>query len=201
MLSTAVTAGEISITIVEKKQRPVHDTVVELVSNTANTMNAGNVEITQLDKEFAPQMSVVPRGSPVLFTNKDPIQHHVYSVSKGNQFDLPLYQGTPSERIKFDRPGVVKLGCNIHDWMLGFAYVSQSKYVLTTDASGIARFKDIPEGDYELRIWNPRLKKNNKVISQRLTLKKDQPLEQTVTLSLRKKVRKPPRIDKSNYEG
>jgi len=194
-------AADVSITILEKKQRSVHDTVVELVAIGVNTATAGNIEITQLDKDFDPTMSVIPRGSQVLFTNKDPFQHHVYSVSKGNQFDLPLYKGTPSEHINFETPGVVKLGCNIHDWMLAFAYVSQSEYLVTTDTGGKAHFSDIPEGEYELRIWNPRLKNNKKLISQSLTVGRDQSLEQTVTLSLRKKIRKPPRIDKSNYDG
>lgn len=202
LLASSLSASEVTITIEDKKQRSVHDTVVELIGISPDASLDDDIEITQVDKEFTPEVSVFPRGSSVLFTNKDPFQHHVYSVSKGNQFDLPLYKGTPSEHIQFDSPGIVKLGCNIHDWMLAFAYVSQSEYLVVTDASGKAQFPDIPEGEYELRIWNPRLKNNKKFISQALSVGQNLPVEQAVTLSLRKKIRKPRRIEKnSNYSG
>lgn len=201
-LSSSLSASEVTITIEDKKQRSVHDTVVELIGISPGATLDDNIEITQLDKEFAPEVSIFPRGTSVLFINKDPFQHHVYSVSKGNQFDLPLYKGTPSEHIQFNTPGVVKLGCNIHDWMLAFAYVSQSEYLVVTDASGKARFSGIPEGEYELRIWNPRLKNNKKFISHTLSVTQDLSIEQSVTLSLRKKIRKPRRVEKgSNYSG
>jgi plastocyanin len=201
LLSASLSASEVTITIEDKKQRLVHDTVVELIGISPKATVEDDIEITQVDKEFSPEVSVFPRGTSVLFTNKDPFQHHVYSVSKGNQFDLPLYKGTPSEHIQFDSPGIVKLGCNIHDWMLAFAYVSQSEYLVVTDAGGKARFSDIPEGEYELRIWNPRLKNNKKFISQPLSVGQNLSIEQIVTLSLRKKVRKPRRNENSNYSG
>lgn len=196
--SMGSSAGEITIIIEDKKQRPLHDTVVELVGTDFDTTTADNIEITQINKEFTPEISVIARGSSVTFTNKDPFQHHVYSVSKGNQFDLPLYQGAPSKRIVFDTPGIAKLGCNIHDWMLAFAYVSQSKRIIITDSSGKAHFTDLPGGEYQLRVWNPRLKKNKKILSQPLSLSQDQSLTHTVQVALRKKVRKPPRIEKDN---
>ena len=84
-------AAEISITLEDKKQRSVRDTIVELVGAHPELKISKNIEITQVDKEFYPEITVIPAQSPVLFTNYDPFQHHVYSVSKGNQFDLPLY--------------------------------------------------------------------------------------------------------------
>jgi len=200
--SANLLAGEVTITVEDKKDRSVLDTIVELVGADPTPIKDDSVEITQKDKEFSPEMSIIPSGSSVLFTNEDPFQHHVYSVSKGNQFDLPLYKGTPSTQIKFESPGIAKLGCNIHDWMLAFAYVSQSKHLVTTGTDGKAYFPDIPQGEYELRIWNPRLKNNKKVISQSLSVSEAPSLEHSVVLSLRKKIRKPARIEKnSSYEG
>jgi plastocyanin len=143
-----VVAAEITIVIKDKKQRSVHDTIVELIGSDSNVANSDTIQIEQLDKEFSPEMSVIPRGSSVLFTNKDTFQHHVYSVSAGNQFDLPLYKDKPAKTINFNEPGIVKLGCNIHDWMLAFAYVNQSQYLLITDATGKAHFTDLTEGEY-----------------------------------------------------
>jgi len=201
VFSANLIAGEVTITIEDKKNHPVHDTIIELIGIASNKIVKDSIEITQKNKEFSPEISIMPSGSSVLFTNEDPFQHHVYSVSKGNQFDLPLYQGTPSEQITFESPGVVKLGCNIHDWMLAFAYVSQSEHLIVTGVDGRARFPDIPEGEYELRIWNPRLKNNKKVVSQSLSVGRNTPVEHSVLLSLRKNIRKPPRIDNDNYQG
>jgi plastocyanin len=198
LLSTRLFAADISITLKDTKQRSVHDTIVELVGARPELKVDENIEIAQVDKEFYPEIMVIPEKSPVLFTNHDLFQHHVYSVSKGNQFDLPLYQGTPSKHITFSTPGIVKLGCNIHDWMLAFGYVSQSKHLIISDASGKVHFSGIPDGEYELRIWNPRLKNNKTVITQAVELKHELPLEKTITLSLRKRIRKPPRVEKNS---
>lgn len=192
-------AGEISVKIEDKKQRSVRNTVVELVGAGHPGMPGQNLEIAQQDGEFDPVFSLIPHGSSVLFTNRDPYQHHVYSVSDGNEFELPLYRDTPARRILFDTPGVVKMGCNIHDWMLAFGYVSESGHVVITDASGEAKFTDLPEGEYQLRIWNPRFKNNNKIVSQSFSLKSEQALRHTVEVSLRKKIRKPRRNNNNAY--
>ena len=202
VLSAPAASAELSITIEAKNQVSVQDTIVELVDPEGDSTAPREVEITQLDKEFSPEISVIHQGSPVLFSNNDPFQHHVYSVSKGNQFDLPLYQGTPARLIEFDNHGVVKLGCNIHDWMLGFVYVAQSQRLVIADASGKIRFSDLPAGDYQLRVWNPRLRNNRKVITQAITLEENDRREQSVTVALREKIRKPPRpLNDGGYDN
>ena len=82
--------------------------------------------VDQIDKEFVPYVKPVRTGSFVQFPNKDHIRHHVYSFSAPSKFELPLYMGTPAQPVLFDKPGVVKLGCNIHDWMIGYVYVTDS---------------------------------------------------------------------------
>ncbi len=196
--STSICAADLSIRIEDKNQVSVEDTVIELLGQAGNAFTAQAVEITQEGKEFSPELSVVGRGSTILFTNNDPFQHHVYSVSRGNQFDLPLYQGTPARLIEFDNQGVVKLGCNIHDWMLGFVYVAESQQLVIADASGRTRFSNLPAGDYQLRIWNPRLRNNKKVITRSIRLEENDHLDQTIAVSLRKEIRKPPRPQNNN---
>ena len=186
-------AGEVYITIEGKRQIAPHDTVVELVGNSDISLAPMEVEISQHDREFTSEISVVSRGSSVLFSNDDPFQHHVYSVSKGNQFDLPLYQDKPSRLIEFDNNGIVKLGCNIHDWMLAFVYVSESPHFVITDASGKAHFTGIPAGEYQLRVWNPRLRNNKKIITQSLSISDSEATSLTLSVSLRKNIRKPER--------
>lgn len=199
-LSASLSAAELSIRIVENNAHPVHDTVVELIGTDIEPALVTHLAISQVDKEYIPELSIIPRGSNVTFLNKDPFKHHVYSVSKGNDFDLPLYEGEPAEQITFNTPGVVKMGCNIHDWMLAFAYISQSERVETTDASGLVVFKDLAPGQYQLNVWNPRLRNNKKVISQSISIQDDQNISKEVKLKLRNKVRKKMRNeDESNY--
>jgi hypothetical protein len=57
--------------------------------------------------------------------------------------------------VTFDQPGLVVLGCNIHDSMVGYIYVTAAPYFGTTDARGALTFKDLPAGDYRLTLSSP----------------------------------------------
>jgi plastocyanin len=113
--------------------------------------------VDQVDQEFVPRVTPVLVGSSVFFPNKDNIRHQVYSFSPARQFELPLYAGTPAMPIVFDKPGVVVLGCNIHDWMIGYIYVSESPYFAKTGSDGSAQLKELPPREYTVRVWHPRL--------------------------------------------
>jgi plastocyanin len=111
--------------------------------------------VDQIDKEFVPYVKPVRVGSYVQFPNKDNIQHHVYSFSPPKKFELPLYSGTPSQPVLFDKPGIVKLGCNIHDWMLGYVYVTETPYFGKTGIDGRVDLDQLPPGRYVARVWHP----------------------------------------------
>jgi plastocyanin len=108
----------------------------------------------QVNKEFVPFVIPVQMGSSVTFPNKDNIRHHVYSFSPAKTFDLKLYSGKPANPVVFDTPGPVALGCNIHDWMVGFVYVVESPWFAKTARTGGARL-DLPDGEYDLKVWHP----------------------------------------------
>jgi hypothetical protein len=111
----------------------------------------------QIHHEFVPFVNPILVGSAVSFPNKDNVRHHVYSFSPAKRFELPLYVGTPAQPVVFDKPGVVVLGCNIHDWMIAYIYVSESPYYAKTDANGSARIANLPARAYTVRVWHPRL--------------------------------------------
>ena len=113
--------------------------------------------VDQIDKEFVPYVKAVRAGSYVRFPNKDNIRHHVYSFSPAKTFELPLYKGTPSQPVLFDKPGVVKLGCNIHDWMVGYLYVTETPYFGKSARDGRVDLDDLPPGRYRVRVWHPRM--------------------------------------------
>ncbi len=111
--------------------------------------------VDQVDKQFVPYVKVVFVGAKVGFPNSDRIRHQVYSFSPAKKFELPLYGGTDAPPVVFDKPGVVVLGCNIHDWMIGYIYVSETPFFAKTGTGGTAVIDDLPPGEYTVRIWHP----------------------------------------------
>lgn len=113
--------------------------------------------MNQIDKQFAPHVLVVQAGRFIAFPNADNLFHHVYSFSPAKQFELKLYKEFTAEPLRFDEPGIVDIGCNIHDWMLGYIVVTESPYFIKTDTHGKAQI-DLPAGEYALSFWHPRAK-------------------------------------------
>jgi hypothetical protein len=114
------------------------------------------VAITQKDQEFSPYVTPIVVGTKVVFPNLDNVQHHVYSVSPAKRFEIPLYIGDSKETIEFDRPGIVTLGCNIHDWMVAYVVVLSTPYYAKTGLDGTADVSGLPPGRYRLDVWHPR---------------------------------------------
>lgn len=143
---------------------PVADAVIVATPADGSMVevNPGTDIVDQVDRQFVPYVKAIVVGTSVSFPNKDNIRHHVYSFSAAKRFELPLYSGVPADPVKFDTPGVVILGCNIHDWMIGYIYVSESPWFAVTDTQGRAEIKGLPEGSYNVRSWHPLMKIDEK---------------------------------------
>jgi plastocyanin len=152
--------------------------------------------VAQSDREFVPFVTVIQVGTTVSFPNRDPILHHVYSFSEAKPFEIKLYSGQSPSTVNFDRSGVVTLGCNIHDWMLGYIVVVPTPYFARTDANGVAHLRDLPAGNYELRAWHPRERAPQAL--QALSLARDAKAAFRFDLAARKSVYKPP-LDRMRY--
>ena len=109
----------------------------------------------QVAKTFQPHVLVIQRGQRVNFPNSDHIRHHVYSFSPAKPFEIKLYAGVPEQPLQFDTAGIVVLGCNIHDAMVGYIVVADTPLAGKTDAQGLLTLQSAPAK--ELRIWHPRL--------------------------------------------
>lgn len=116
-----------------------------------------SARMDQIKQQYVPQVLAVHTGTPVSFPNKDNIRHQVYSFSSPKRFELRLYEGTPSKPELFDKPGLVVLGCNIHDWMLGYIFVTDDPWFAVTDANGAINFANMPAGHYQATLWHPQL--------------------------------------------
>jgi plastocyanin len=152
-------SAEISARVTDDQGRPVEDAVVVAVPSdgTHVPVRPREAMVDQLNQEFVPKVTAVVVGTPVRFPNHDNIRHQVYSFSPAKRFELPLYAGVPAEAVLFDKPGVVILGCNIHDWMIGYVYVSESPYFAKTGKDGTAVLAELPPRSYTVRVWHPQL--------------------------------------------
>lgn len=196
-------AGELHAFIKDQNGKPVEDAVVlatPINGSHAQLPKLPRNEMDQIDKEYVPHVKVVTAGSKVYFPNKDNIRHHVYSFSPAKVFELPLYSGTPAAPVLFDKTGQVTLGCNIHDWMLGYIYVADTPYFGKSAKDGKILISDVPPGEYSVRVWHPDMKGGEEATMRKITL------DETVVMSLEwqltlKPVFRIPRVSGSEGTG
>jgi plastocyanin len=155
LCAPAALAGMVTVNVATPSGAAAADAVIVLEPlDVTPPMHREAAIIDQIDKRFAPRVSVVRTGTPITFPNSDRIRHQVYSFSPAKTFSLKLYAGSPNTPVIFDHPGLVVLGCNIHDSMLAFVAVVDSPYFAkTTDAGTVSL--SVPAGRYRLQVWHP----------------------------------------------
>jgi plastocyanin len=152
--------AEIAARVVDEQGGPVADAVVVAVPSDGSLRLPARPRegvVDQVDKEFTPKVTAILVGTSVSFPNNDNVRHQVYSFSPAKRFELPLYAGVPAQPVVFDKAGVVVLGCNIHDWMVGYVYVSESPYFAKTGKDGRALIGELPPREYVVRVWHAQL--------------------------------------------
>jgi hypothetical protein len=114
----------------------------------------GRAVMNQKDQTFVPHVLAVTVGTVVDFPNSDLTFHNVFSLSKTKTFDLGRYSRGKSKAVRFDRPGVVQVFCDIHSHMSAFILVFAHRYFALTDTSGRFAINDVPPGTYTLAVWH-----------------------------------------------
>jgi plastocyanin len=160
-VSLPASAGTLQVQVSDTSGTGVGDAVVTLTPVGGGRLSAPMADqaIGQKNKEFTPRVTVVPVGTKISFPNTDTVQHHVYSFSSIKKFDIPLYKDKAPEPVVFDRPGVVVLGCNIHDWMKAYVYVTDTQFFGKSGPDGRVDLPNVPAGSYSVGFWHPRLKR------------------------------------------
>ena len=110
--------------------------------------------LLQKEKRFVPHVLAVPQGSTIDFRNEDEIFHNVFSLSPVAKFDTGLHKGGAETAIKFDKPGVIELLCNIHATMIGYLVVVDTPWYAVADGSGAFQIRNVPPGEYEASVWH-----------------------------------------------
>jgi plastocyanin len=115
-----------------------------------------SARLVQHNKAFAPHFLIVTVGTTVEFPNQDPFFHNIFSLYDGRRFDLGLYEAGTTRTIRFDRPGVSYLFCNIHAEMSAVVLSVDTRYFATSDRSGKVIIRNVPNGRYQLNVWYER---------------------------------------------
>ena len=113
-------------------------------------------QLVQRNKTFQPHVVIVEVGTVVEFPNKDPFFHNIFSLFDGKRFDLGLYESGSTRTVRFDRPGVSFLFCNIHAEMSAVVLAVETPYFALSDAAGRIAIANVPGGRYEMHVWYER---------------------------------------------
>lgn len=202
LTSTSLYATGISIIFSDNEGQPVEDAVFTLTPTGEVTSqvvaDTTPAIMVQNGKQFYPHVLPVRTGTSVSFPNKDDLLHHVYSFTKTKRFEISLYAGTPVNPLQFDKSGVVPLGCNIHDWMLAYIYVTDAPYFTKSNNLGVAVIHNIPAGQYQLQIWHPRIKDNKTYQNQTISVTNNITTNLKFTLQLKRNRRL---VEPDDYYG
>jgi plastocyanin len=196
-LSAPAVAASLGVHVADAGGKPVRDAVVTLrpVGRPAPLpAPARGLAVEQRNLMFHPFVTIVPVGSSVAFPNFDATRHHVYSFSAPKRFEFKLFARDQSRSVTLDRPGTVAVGCNIHDKMSAFLFVTDTAWTAKTDAAGNVLFRDAPAGAVTVGIWHPYLRSPDGSVSRQVALGGAARVE---AFSVR--LRSPPMHDMSGY--
>jgi plastocyanin len=135
------------------------------------TLPAQNLQLVQKNKSFEPHILVVPAGSMVEFPNRDPFFHNVFSLFEGKRFDLGLYEAGTSRMVRFDRPGISYIFCNIHPEMSAVVITLATPLYAISNREGQVVIGKVPYGRYLLHIWSEGMSpENEQPVTREITI-------------------------------
>ena len=171
VILAAPAGAALSVRVIDPAGHAVPNAVVTFYPSSGwrAPITHGRYVVSQEHLQFHPFLTIVPVGADVSFPNFDNTKHQVYSFSQAKRFELKLFAKDQSRTVHFDKPGVVALGCNIHDQMSAFIIVADSRWTARTDAHGIVTFVDAPNGSGRLTVWHPYLRAPNATVEQQIS--------------------------------
>ena len=158
LIALPLAAATLDVNLTYADGTAVPNAVVYAVPSRALPTPRIVASIDQVNRTFVPHVLPVRAGTWVEFPNSDNVLHQVYSISPTKRFQLPLYVGKPGRPIQFETPGVVAIGCNVHEQMSGFIVVVPTPYFGTV-ADGRLTMTGLGADDYTVRVWYEGMRK------------------------------------------
>jgi plastocyanin len=141
------------------------------VQPASQSGSSNHPRLVQKNKRFEPHVLVVPVGTAVEFPNHDPFFHNVFSLFEGKRFDLGLYEAGSTRLVRFDRPGVSYIFCNIHPEMSAAVIALKTPYYAVSDSAGRVSIASVPPGRYLMQVWAEGSSPDNlKALSREVTI-------------------------------
>lgn len=158
LVSTACAQGTLRGTVqvvgTEGRPEPIVDPLVVLVEDVQTPFAPPQpLEIRQRDKQFHPRFLLVPQGALVSFPNDDALDHNVFSLSPVNAFDLGYYGAGIARKVRFEKPGAVRVYCNIHPEMIADVLVVANPHYVRVGSDGKFKIDGVPAGRHTVRAW------------------------------------------------
>ena len=198
LMAPCARASDLQVVLHTPKGQPIRDAVVTYFPQAGVAPGPIRFDwpyrVAQQNLQFDPFVLIVPAGATVAFPNRDTVRHQVYSFSPAHPFELKLYSRDDTRTVRFDRVGVIALGCNIHDSMVGFVKVVDTPFAAKTDARGEVVLHGLPAGGGVLKVWHPYLKAPANELSNTLSLPQGGLVQRAETAD----VRSPP-IRRNSY--
>ena len=196
-------AAELHVGLVDQRGKPVADAVVTVfpAGRSRAPVPAPKTKIiNQSANTFVPYIEVFRPGDQVVFHNSDRTRHHVYSFSKVKAFEFILNAGESSSALPLEKSGVIAVGCNIHDAMITYLFVTDAPWMARADATGKAVVRALPAGAYTVRVWQPRLRPGKPdLVQSDVVLAADESKPLQFKLNLLPDSRRKPGREKTQY--
>ena len=197
-------AGDLTVIVVDRAGQAVAEVVATAALVTpkaaAGAADHATAIMDQQSLAFVPRVLVVTVGTKVEFPNSDSVSHEVYSFSPAKRFQLPLYKGAVHPPVTFDKPGLVVLGCNLHDQMVGYIYVTEAPFYGKTDAQGALHLTNMPTGDYLVTLWSPFVADDPATLTRTVYVGEREQASTRVQLTRDERARPEPRPRRADWE-
>lgn len=174
LAAASAQCADLTVLVRTAKGLPVRDAVITLYPAAGPPSGPVRFDwpyrVAQKNQQFDPFVLIVPQGASVAFPNLDDVRHQVYSFSPAHPFELKLYGKDQTRTVRFDKAGVIALGCNIHDNMVAFIKVVDTPYAAKTGANGQAVVHGAPAGAASVKVWHPYLRAAGNEATRAVTL-------------------------------
>jgi plastocyanin len=171
-----------SVLVIDSQGKALENAVISLPS-VAKQAETSVAIMDQIKQQFSPRVLSVSQGQPVSFPNSDNVRHHVYSFSKAKPFEIKLYSGTSTSPVVFDNPGIIVLGCNIHDNMVGYILVNDGYWSALSAKNGVISLPPLTETT-TATVWHPLMSEDSTQVKKVILSAKQLSQNDAITITL-----------------
>ena len=143
---------------VVSKKGTLKNVVVSLVGiEKGKAFKKKSPRLIQRQCMFVPHVSLIPVGKQFRLVNEDKLLHNLRTLSKKNaalNIAHPKFKKTLRIKKKFKKPEVMRIKCDIHNWMAGWLFAIGHPYYAVSRKSGKFTLKNVPPGTYKLQAWH-----------------------------------------------